>query len=354
MRRFLVAARPADADPPGEPMTDITPDDPSLARHRAEPPPLQPDAVPRRLWLIALVTGVVLWIAGAASTAITEDTILVPNIIILGTFLVPVCTILFVLGRPREAHLTAETLVLGFLAGGTAGVVLTAVTEVELLPDAAASNLGVGLVEEGGKALILVAVATVVRLRVPRDGMVLGATVGAGFAAFESAGYALRALIQNSDDHPVLNILETEVFRAVLAPFGHITWSALLGGAIFASAWATGRFRLDRRVVWTFLGVAALHGLWDGSYGAAIRISEGLGGQGWVLGWPNTAAWVGTPTGADLVRFQAIYDVLLAINAIAGVAWAMRRWRAYQVDRWRAAHPAPAATAGRAGTQRAT
>ena len=336
-------------------MTDITPDDASLARHhQAEPPPLQPDAVPRRLWLVALAVGVVLWIAGAASTAITEDTILVPNIIILGTFLVPVCTVLFVLGRPREAHLTAETLVLGFLAGGTAGVVLTAVTEVELLPDAAASNLGVGFVEEGGKALILLAVATLVRPRVPRDGMVLGATVGAGFAAFESAGYALRALIQNANDHPVLNILETEVFRAVLAPFGHITWSALLGGAIFASAWATGRFRLDRRVVWTFIGVACLHGLWDASYGWAIRISEGLGGQGWVFGWPDTAAWVGTPTGADLVRFQAVYDVLLAINAIVGVAWALRRWRVCRIDRWRAANPVPAPAADRAGTQPAT
>jgi RsiW-degrading membrane proteinase PrsW (M82 family) len=317
-------------------MTDITPADASPASHGEAP--LAPEAIPRRLWLIALVVGLVLWIAGAASTAITEDTILVPNIIILGTFLVPVCTVLFVLARPREAHLTAETLVLGFLAGGTAGLVLTAVTEVELLPDAAASNLGVGIVEEGGKALILVAVATLVRPRVPRDGMVLGATVGAGFAAFESAGYALRALIENADDHPVLNIVETEAFRAVLAPFGHITWSAILGGAIFASAWSTGRFRLDRRVVWTFLAVAALHGLWDASYGCAIRISQGLGGEGWTAGWPNTAAWVGTPTGADLARFQVVYDVLLAINAIVGLTWALRRWRVYRIDRWRAAN----------------
>jgi protease PrsW len=334
-------------------MTDFTTADTSDARDHTGAP-LEPAALPPRLWLIALVVGAVCWIGGAASTAITEDTILVPNIIILGTFLVPVCTVLFVLGRPREAHLSAETLVLGFLAGGTAGVVLTAVTEVELLPDAAATNLGVGFVEEGGKALILIAVASLVRPRVPRDGMVLGATVGAGFAAFESAGYALRALIQNADDHPVLNILETEAFGAVLAPFGHITWTAILGGAIFASAWATGRFRFDRRVAWTFLGVAALHGVWDASYGCAIRISEGLGGQGWVFGWPDTAAWVGTPTGADLVRFQVVYDMLLALNAIVGLTWALRRWRAYQIDRWRAANPVPAEAADRAGTQPAT
>jgi RsiW-degrading membrane proteinase PrsW (M82 family) len=311
------------------------------ADRASDPParPVQPQAFPPRLWLVALVTGALVWIMGAAVTAITQDTILVPNIIILGTFLVPVCTVLFVLQRPHEAHVQAETLVLGFLAGGTAGVVLTAVTEIELLPDAVLSNAGVGIIEEGGKGLILLAVATLVRPRVPRDGMVLGATVGAGFAAFESAGYAMRALIEHADDHPVLNILETEAFRAVLAPFGHITWTAILGGALFAAAWSTGRFRVDRRVAWTFLGVAALHGLWDASYGWAIRISQGLGGEGWRLEWPNTAAWVGRPTGADLVRFQVIYDGLLVIIACIGFVWALRRWRAYRIDRWRAAHP---------------
>jgi protease PrsW len=305
-------------------------------------PPLEPAGIPRRLWLVALVVGAVAWAAGAVATAITDDTILVPNIIILGTFLVPVCTVLFVLSRPREAHLRAETLMLGFLAGGTAGLVLSAVTEVYLLPDAVGTNAGIGLIEEGGKGVIVLAVATLVRPRVPRDGMVLGATVGAGFAAFESAGYALRVLIDNVDDHPVLSIIQTEAFRAVLAPFGHIAWTAILGGALFASAWTTGRFRADRRVAFTFVGVVSLHALWDASSGWAIRVSEGLGGEGWTLGWPDTSAWVGSPTGADLTRYQAVYNGMLAIVATVGLVWALRRWRAYQIDRWRAAHAQPA------------
>jgi hypothetical protein len=84
--------------------------------------------------------------------------------------------------------------------------------------------------------------------------------------------------------------------------------------------------------------VVALHALWDASYGWAIRLSEGLGGEGWKLGWPDTAAWVGTPTGADLTRFQAVYDGLLAVVATIGFVWALRRWRASRIDRWRAAH----------------
>ena len=51
---------------------------------------------------------------------------------------------------------------LGFLAGGTAGVVLTAVTEIYVLPDAVGTNALIGLIEESGKILILLVVATLV------------------------------------------------------------------------------------------------------------------------------------------------------------------------------------------------
>jgi hypothetical protein len=75
----------------------------------------------------------------------------------------------------------------------------------------------------------------------------------------------------------------------VIAPFGHITWTAILGGAIFAAASRTGRLRVDRRVVWTFVGVVALHAAWDAAYGVAIRVSLGIGGDGWRVAWrpPN-------------------------------------------------------------------
>jgi hypothetical protein len=169
--------------------------------------------------------------------------------------------------------------------------------------------------------------------------MVLGAAVGAGFAAFESAGYALGELVADSDRHPVLSILETEIFRAVFAPFGHITWTAILGGAIFASAWRTGRLRLDSRVFWTFAGVVALHAVWDAAYGVAIRVSLGLGGNGWRISWPNTESWPGEPSGAELWRFQLVYDAFLVILALIGYVWAVRCWRAYGRDRWTLERP---------------
>lgn len=302
-------------------------------------PPVQSHVISRRLWLYVLVIGALFLLAAAVITSTTHDTILVPNLILIGSFLTPVCCVLFVLARPQESHLPVESIVLGFLAGGTAGVVLTAVTEVYLLPDAAGTNALIGLIEESGKILILVAVAHHVRVRVPRDGMILGATVGAGFAAFETAGYVFNVLVEHGHDRPVIRMLQTEAFRGLLSPFGHITWTALLGGAVFASAWRTGRFRFDRRVFWTMLGVILLHGVWDASYGMAIRASQWLGGDGLELDWPNTAAWVGTPTGADLTRFTFAYDTFLGILAVIGAIWLVRRWRAYELGRWAAAHP---------------
>jgi protease PrsW len=246
--------------------------------------------------------------------------------------LVPVCTLLFVLARPRATRLSVQGIVLGFLAGGTAGVMVTGTLEVYVLPDAFLTNTLIGLIEEGGKALLIVAVAAIAQTRLPRDGMVLGASVGAGFAAFESAGYALGELIVDGDRHPVLKIVETEIFRAAFAPFGHITWTAILGGALFASARRTGRLRLDGRVFGTFVGVVALHAAWDAAYGVAIRVSLGLGGDGWRVSWPHTESWPGEPSGAELWRFQIVYDAMLVILALIGYVWAVRRWRAYGHD----------------------
>lgn len=296
--------------------------------------------VPRKLWLVTLLAGSALWLAAAVAIVLTKNTILAPNLILLGTFLVPVCTVLFILSRPRPTtYLSVQSIVLGFLAGGTAGVMLTGTVEIYILPDAVFTNTIIGTVEEGGKALIVLGVASMVRMRIPRDGMVLGATIGAGFAAFESAGYALGEMIREAPTHPVLRVLETQAFRAVFAPFGHITWTALMGGALFASAWWTGRFRIDRRVVATFVGVVALHAAWDASYGFGIDVTRWLGGAGFTLRWPNTAAWAAEPTGAELIRFQVVYDGMLVICAAVGYYWAYRCWRTYAPDRWARTHP---------------
>lgn len=281
-----------------------------------------------------LVTGALVWVLAAGVTALTGDAILIPTLFLIGSFLVPVTVVTFALARLDDCRLTTNVVLKGFLAAGTIGVVVSAVTEIYLLPTGAGpvgnalGFFGVGAIEEVSKGAVLVAVAWRVPERTVHGGMVLGATVGAGFAAFESTGYAFWAYIQHTNDHPELTILQTEVSRAMLAPFGHLTWTALLGGALFAAAAPPkGGFRVTRRVIWTFLGVSALHGAWDASYGWGIWITQGLTGNGWIADWPDGTYWEGSPTQREQWVFQGTYDGTLAVVALLGVVWVILSWR---------------------------
>jgi RsiW-degrading membrane proteinase PrsW (M82 family) len=285
--------------------------------------------LPTRLWKLLFAGGLVTWLIAAVVTEITDDNILVPTVIIVGSFMVPVTMAAFALSRRRDGYLTTEEVVLGFLLAGTLGVVGTALTESYLLPVANGTFIAVGIIEELGKGAVLLLVAHQVHHRAPRDGMVLGAVVGAGFAAFESAGYALQTLLDNLGHQTVIAIVEIEAFRAVLAPFGHITWTALIGGALFASS-RGGRFHVSRALVLTIVGVIALHALWDQSGGWAVLLTKGLVmDEGWQLVWPAAQLWAITPTGSALIWFNVIIDVLYGVWAVIGASWVYVEWRRY-------------------------
>jgi RsiW-degrading membrane proteinase PrsW (M82 family) len=107
--------------------------------------------------------------------------------------------------------------------------------------------------------------------------MVLGATVGFGFAALESSGYALASLFVVQGQHLTLSlssVVFTELARGVLAPFGHGLWSAILGGVIFHAA-RNGRLRPTVGILIAYLGVSLLHGAFDifGTITAYVVIS---------------------------------------------------------------------------------
>jgi len=60
------------------------------------------------------------------------------------------------------------------------------------------------------------------------NGLLLGAVVGCGFAAFESAGYALRFGLLDIKD--MIDIIQ---IRGLLSPFAHIVWTAVAGAALW-------------------------------------------------------------------------------------------------------------------------
>ena len=230
-----------------------------------------------RWWAVFLI-GLALWGAAVGSVFVTGDLIVLPTVFMLGSFLVPVTAVVWYLDHAPDAALSPQRMVSAFLIAGVLGLLAAAFLEYWLVyGPGLRGNLKVGLIEEFVKGVAIVLLALGLRSYTTRAGMVLGAAVGFGFAALESSGYALAALIVVQGQHLTLSfsdVIVTELARGVLAPFGHGLWSAILGGVIFHAA-RKGRLRPTPSVLIAYLGVSLLHGGFDifGTIPAYIVIS---------------------------------------------------------------------------------
>jgi len=217
-------------------------------------------------WWGVLLIGLALWVAAVAVAALTHNVILLPTIVMLGSFLIPVTAVVWYLDHDPSPALSPRRILSAFIIGGVVGILGASILEYWLVGTGVLGALEVGLIEEFVKGVFIVLVALGLRTFHVRDGIVLGATVGFGFAALESSGYALASLfvVQGHVLHLSLtSVVITELIRGVLAPFGHGMWSALLGAAIFAAAASRGRLRLTWSVLGAYLVVALLHAGFD-------------------------------------------------------------------------------------------
>jgi protease PrsW len=267
--------------------------------------------VPRRhgaalSWWRVLLAGAALWIASVVVAGVTGNFNLVPTVVLLGSFLVPVAAVLWYLDHYDSEVATGRVVFNAFLVGGVLGILAASLLEGWFLAGGIVAFLGVGLIEEGAKLLALVLVARRIPKVAVRDGVVLGAAVGFGFAALESSGYALTALFANASGHlSLIALVETELLRAVLAPLGHGLWTAILGGVLFAAA-HDGRFRITGGVVVTYLAVALLHTLWDSMRAIAFLIT--------LLVTATPAHVVTGPNGPQIVPTQQQAAVFTAVD----------------------------------------
>lgn len=227
-------------------------------------------------WWKTLLAGAALWVLTIVVTAVTGNSNLVPTLILLGSFLVPFCVVLFVIERVTGSVSTLQ-LVLAFFVGGIFGVLGASLLEADLHESFWVYGL-VGLIEELVKGVLLIVVGWRVVPKTAAQGALLGATIGAGFAAFESAGYAFNAAI-TAQGIDLGSLLQTEVLRAVLAPVGHVLWTAVLGAVLFGVATGRARFRWSPWILLTFVGVALLHAAWDSSSDIASVLALLFNGQ---------------------------------------------------------------------------
>ncbi|MGH7922823.1 MAG: PrsW family intramembrane metalloprotease, partial [Candidatus Dormibacteraceae bacterium] len=187
-------------------------------------------------WLWTLLTGIGLWVLSIIITAITQNRNLLPCDIRIGSFMVPVSAVVWNFDHRADTYLPMTRIFYAFVVGGTLGVLGASVLEAYLVPrNGLVSPFVVGLIEEFVKFVALVIVAQRLRRYTTTDGLVLGATVGFGFAALESSGYAFNGLL-TQQGLSLPGLVESVILRGVLAPLGHGLWTAVLGAFLFHAA----------------------------------------------------------------------------------------------------------------------
>jgi len=234
-------------------------------------------------WRRLLIGGSTIWVLMLAAFLMTGNIAMLPAIALIGAGIVPFAVVLRDGERLAGTGLILDDLIYAFLYGGAVGILIGGFMDAEVGRHVSrnTSLLSAGLVEEAAKAIALLVVAWWLPARSMRAGLYLGAAVGAGFATLETTFYALAGMqlsagaqLRTGAGADLAQLVVTEVFRGLLAPFLHITWTAILGGVVFsASRGAT--FRVTPPVAGTYLVVAALHGFWDGGIPDIARAVAG-------------------------------------------------------------------------------
>lgn len=225
-------------------------------------------------FLFLLLVGGLLLHNGASVTV----GLLVGSVTVAGAF---IYTMAYRVG-PRDTLSVARVLIafgLGGLVAVTVGssfdsLLATAFPGAGSTPSLVVLSLA-GISEELAKILAVVVVSRKLADKSMRNGLFLGGAVGLGFAALEDLAYAVN-FYQNPPAQLHLTHLGAALVlvptRALLTPFLHPLYTALLGAALFAAS-KNGRFRITRLVVVAYLGVSLAHGLWDGSAGILQHVT---------------------------------------------------------------------------------
>jgi protease PrsW len=283
---------------------------------------------PLRAWRTVLLAGLGLWITSTATLVATDDLILLPAVVMLGSFLVPVASIFWLLDHGHHTTLTPARLMAGFFVAGVLGLMAAAALETWLLPERLMPNLWVGLIEELVKVAGLVAVAWTLPSYRVRDGLILGATVGLGFASFESAGYTLNAGFSNGNGFSASDLVSEELLRAAIAPVGHGVWTGMIGAALFGYSAGRTRPRINPMIIATYLVASLLHALWDASSNAAVVVTVLVAGDASERHTLHAGTLPAPAVIDEQLLLGAVQWLFMGIIAFAGL-WLFRRaWRA--------------------------
>lgn len=189
-----------------------------------------------------------------------------PGLIMLGAFAMPVVVLIFFFEINLFRNIPFYKVIKYFILGGALSLILAILffslefnTDIRTYSGA----LMVGVIEETAKAAIVALfIFKSKNCNYILNGLLIGAAVGAGFAAFETAGYILRNGINNG----LQTMLYVIKIRGFLAPGGHVAWAAIEGAALmFVKGFdkIDKKHLNDKRFLLICLIPVVLHGIWD-------------------------------------------------------------------------------------------
>jgi protease PrsW len=223
----------------------------------------------RKRWIQIFGIGVVLFVLANITLRYTNNILYFPTVMMIGAFLVPATFVAYfyqqenLFDRGVHAGSILPTMMLCALFGGLIGTLAAGTLEfVTLSKKTPITLVWVGPIEEFSKLIVPVLVFIMMRnrFRSELDGLLFGVATGMAFAALETMGYELVALVGSRGSLAALD--QTIFIRGLLSPAGHAAWTGLITATLWRERERIGK-ALTPRFFGFFLLAAALHSLWD-------------------------------------------------------------------------------------------
>jgi len=231
------------------------------------------------------------------------DVLSIPDLLVFGSFVVPLASVVLFFELNARRNVSIYQVIKLIFAGGILSLVLT--DFFNLMRPSLIGVLGVtpewqaslaGPIEEAAKLAAVLLMVRGTKYRYTLNGMLFGAAVGVGFAMFESAGYALKAFLSayavslgnstlqlshsgqlndavfhgkvflESLKPAVAQLNDVIVTRGILAPVGHVAYSAIAVGAFWRIKGANNfswEMLRNRMFLVLFAIAVALHAFWN-------------------------------------------------------------------------------------------
>ncbi|HJA43613.1 MAG TPA: PrsW family intramembrane metalloprotease [Candidatus Dorea stercoravium] len=193
-----------------------------------------------------------------------SNTNAIPGAMFIGALIVPFSLVIFFWETNIPRNISIFDVVSIFFIGGVMSLIFTLILYGYIYVGELnyTGAILVGIVEEVGKIVVAGHYVKKRNTSYILNGLLLGACVGAGFAVFETAGYAFSALLYGG----IPSMIDVLILRGALAIGGHTLWAAIsTAGLVIAKGERPfdRKMYLDPKFLKFLLLVIALHAVWD-------------------------------------------------------------------------------------------